>query len=915
MSGSDELPDVPAGAQWRRVDLHLHTPAVHSFRLSDGTDLSSQTARGELVDRYVQRLADAHIDVAAITDYQGVRADWFEAIRHRAADRGITVLPGAEMSVGQGAGKGVHILLVCSGDTSLEKINAALQHEDRDGGALFSERQQHRDIRLRGTLAETLQHLRHRLDCVVVAAHAGDNNGMIRELGATHTAELVRDGLVDAIDLCDTAPHKLQSTGVLSVERVENLACTQSSDPKSLEEIGNRTLADGRPRATWLKLSAVDSAALRLALHDPTTRLLNRAPMPPAHVRVLAMDVDGSGFLSGLQVRWNDDLSALIGGRGAGKSAILETLRYVLDATPFSDASERESLVRHALGSGGRVRVVIERPGPQDGECYEITRVLGQQPRVISRRTGTHLDVRPLDVFGPGGRPMILLQREIQTVSRDGAFRLRLLNEIIGDDAGRADARIRRITEELRSNARRIAEVDERLAKKEEYESQLARLETEIAYYEEQGVADKLSRHSRLGIDGTILDESGERIAATAQEQEAAARDTSDSLQAVADRLRGGSSEHAQILVETAARVDAARSRIDHLNAGIRSELNDVEAHLADGRSRWSGLVEPLAEELRQLQAQLQTDRLDPGRFIAASRERTALRPLVDAIAQHQRSRDKLVSERRDLLRRLQDERRAAHRMRQQAAAQVNTRLEGKLAIEVGYLGATERFHNELASVLRGSRVNNEALDAIVAAGGVDGVELSKAAAEGELAVRQRFGISVANAQRLVTWLTAEPDRLPALEVMAPTDLVDIALEVDGSSRSLDRLSSGQRATALLLLLFAQPGRPLILDQPEDDLDNRFVYDDVVALLRHEKGVADVSRRRQLIAATHNANIPVNGDAELVLSLAAEGGRCCVLTRASIDDRHVRTEIRSVLEGGADAFRRRAEKYGGVDDA
>jgi ABC-type cobalamin/Fe3+-siderophores transport system ATPase subunit len=169
-------------------------------------------------------------------------------------------------------------------------------------------------------------------------------------------------------------------------------------------------------------------------------------------------------------------------------------------------------------------------------------------------------------------------------------------------------------------------------------------------------------------------------------------------------------------------------------------------------------------------------------------------------------------------------------------------------------------------------------------------------------------------AHRLVSWLTEDPDRLREVEILAPDDRVAIALIIDGAARDLAELSSGQKATALLLLLFAQGGRPLVLDQPEDDLDNRFVYEDVVSLLRDEKGVADPARRRQIIAATHNANIPVNGDAELVLSLADDGGHCQVRTRASIDDPTVREEIRTVLEGGAEAFRRRAEKYGGLDD-
>ncbi len=79
------LPDVAAGAQWRCVDLHLHTPAVHSFKLSDGDDIRSDAGRHALVRRYVEALASAGIDIAAITDYQGVRQPWFDEIRDEAA--------------------------------------------------------------------------------------------------------------------------------------------------------------------------------------------------------------------------------------------------------------------------------------------------------------------------------------------------------------------------------------------------------------------------------------------------------------------------------------------------------------------------------------------------------------------------------------------------------------------------------------------------------------------------------------------------------------------------------------------------------------------------------------------------------------------------------------------------------------
>ncbi|HJX23220.1 MAG TPA: AAA family ATPase, partial [Candidatus Bathyarchaeia archaeon] len=154
--------------------------------------------------------------------------------------------------------------------------------------------------------------------------------------------------------------------------------------------------------------------------------------------------------------------------------------------------------------------------------------------------------------------------------------------------------------------------------------------------------------------------------------------------------------------------------------------------------------------------------------------------------------------------------------------------------------------------------------------------------------------------------------RLFEVETLIPPDALRIELRVDNAYLPLDRLSIGQRATAILLLLFALEGRVLVLDQPEDDLDNRFIYEDIVKILREQKGLGAEHRRRQIIAATHNANIPVIGDAELVLTLEARDGRAHVVGRASIDDSQTRSLVKTIMEGGEEAFRRRAEKYGGL---
>jgi hypothetical protein len=128
--------------------------------------------------------------------------------------------------------------------------------------------------------------------------------------------------------------------------------------------------------------------------------------------------------------------------------------------------------------------------------------------------------------------------------------------------------------------------------------------------------------------------------------------------------------------------------------------------------------------------------------------------------------------------------------------------------------------------------------------------------------------------------------------------------------QTLEALSTGQKATAVLLLLLLESEAPLVVDQPEDDLDNRFITEGVVPIMRQEK------RRRQFVFSTHNANIPVLGDADLILGLAASGeggeGQARIATEhmGSIDSRPVRELVEEILEGGKDAFEMRRSKYG-----
>ena len=155
----------------------------------------------------------------------------------------------------------------------------------------------------------------------------------------------------------------------------------------------------------------------------------------------------------------------------------------------------------------------------------------------------------------------------------------------------------------------------------------------------------------------------------------------------------------------------------------------------------------------------------------------------------------------------------------------------------------------------------SEAIDRIRQLSEVSLPEFVKCCRDGAEAVERKYAIPPAQAERLAKASSETLMRIEELE-LPPTTVIRLNTASGDdlpSWHSLDELSTGQKATAVLLLLLLESDAPLIVDQPEDDLDNRFITDGVVPKMREEK------RRRQFVFSTHNANIPVLGDAELIL--------------------------------------------------
>ena len=158
--------------------------------------------------------------------------------------------------------------------------------------------------------------------------------------------------------------------------------------------------------------------------------------------------------------------------------------------------------------------------------------------------------------------------------------------------------------------------------------------------------------------------------------------------------------------------------------------------------------------------------------------------------------------------------------------------------------------------------------------------------------------------QRFATHLSRlQPEALDRLDIWFPYDSLDVQYSPTGDGKNLRSIregSPGQKTASLLAFLLSYGDEPLVLDQPEDDLDNHLIHKLIV------KQIRDVKRRRQIVIVTHNPNIVVNGDAELVVALAARSGETQVECKGSLQERRVRDTICTIMEGGRDAF---AERY------
>ena len=740
---------------------------------------------------------------------------------------------------------------------------------------------------------------------ISIAAHVAADNGLLATLegqprmNAWKSPDLYACALPGPIGDAPQNVRAILENKDAAHKRERRVAIINASDVNSPEDLAE-------PRSScFIKMSALSVEGLRQAFLDPDSRIrLHSDPCPEPHAEFIAMAWEG-GFLDGTRLHFNSNLNVLVGGRGTGKSTVIESLRYALAIDPIGEEANKahQGVLKHVLKSGTKVSLLVRSHHPAKHD-YTIERTVPNPP-VVKDELGNVLNLSPRDV-APGVE--VFGQHEISELTKSREKLTLLLERFVERDpnAGAQKAKLRLDLERSRG---RIADVQREFKLIEERLSLLPSLEETQKRFQDAGLEERLKEKSLLVREERILATIKERLAPVSMlHQELAGLLPIDTAFLSAKSLEG--LPNSVMLMEGAAILDRMTVQLQAIAGQIEQMLSVSDAGVSALRGRWDERRQAVETTYQALLRELQKSKIDGEEFIRLRRQIEELRPLREKKEALTRDLATYQQNRRNLLDEWINLQSAEYRALEKAAKRVSRKLGGRVRAMVTMGGNREPLEKLLRDEIGGNLA--ALLERLKSRDTLSLLDFAQRCREGKDSLVSNYSLPPAAAERLAQ---AGPDifmRLEELELPATTK-VELNTSSEGEPetwQTIEALSTGQKATAVLLLLLLESEAPLVVDQPEDDLDNRFITEGVVPTMKDEK------RKRQFVFSTHNANIPVLGDAELIIGLSTGvqhetvQGRINERHMGSIDMAPVREMVEEILEGGKAAFEMRRQKYG-----
>lgn len=900
-----------AGSKWWKFDFHTHTPMSDDYgKGSNQAQLKSITPRDWLLN-----YMGAGIDCIAITDHNS--GDWIDVLKDAQESlkaeclpgyKEVYLFPGVEISVHGG----IHILAIFSAEKTKADIDSLLGAVGYDG--------EHGkcDTCTNLTASDVIKIIESK-NGIALPAHVDQKNGLFKEFEGSTLGKVLDCNNLFASEIFD----KNFSYPQLYQDRKLNWASVLGSDshhPNS--STGNSHDKYPGSHYTWIKMSKPTIEGLRLALLDGNSLSIIRSddcsvnPNDFEHMIIEEITIKNAKYIGQgegheFRCKFNPWLNAIIGGRGTGKSTILEFIRLCLnrnDDIPKSLKSElkKYSEISNIRGNEGlltndtKIELIIKK----DGIRFKVKWQSDTQEAQISeeKTKGNWEKVEgnikkrfPLQIFS---------QKEIFELSKDPAALLKNIDNAQEVGYREWDEERKQLEIKYLSLQAHIRERSNILNRKSEIRGELDDIGHRLRIFEEKGYSDILKKYSITQAQEKILAKWKSSWMDSDEKLTTICREIVPNK--IENELFKDSTEIEKLqdmIIEDFLEIqEKIKIIVKELNKAVQNGVKNLD------ESKLSRDIITIQDKYKSLQASLEKDGIiNLNEYDKLLEREQYLNQSLEQIKNAEVDVNKLKSIGNQCLLNLISKREEIQKKREKF---LEVLLSGNNAISIRIIPLGDkqnvesefrkliekedgRFESDITGLLNIINENqnpytglSDLKKAIIRIQSGDFLNLTD----------RRFGEHI---QKL------DPEKIDRIMCFFPEDSLDIRY-YDQKRRnfiSIKQGSPGQRNAALLAFLLIYGNEPLVLDQPEDDLDNQLIYDSIVAQLR------EIKRKRQVIVVTHNANVVVNGDSENVIPLHINNSAQTVTTGyGGLQEYDVRNKICEILEGGKDAFESRYKR-------
>jgi len=873
----------------------------------------------------------SELDCVVVTDHNS--GEWIDVLKAKNNEisnreikpewyRELTIFPGVEITVAD-SGSRVHLLAVFDPACDRNRITGVLAA----CGITSGYGDDNKTSTNKGFFDAVKTIISSDFNGIAIPAHIDGSKGLLEDVTSL-TPELEKSlNLVFAAELCDL--YEFDNANLSLKRAVDRLAKLAGSDAHKPDDIGKHF--------SWLKMSRPSIEGLRLALLDHEFCVKNQSEnpnqLPDIFLSKLTIKfmrhcgrISGQPFVIQLHPHFN----SIIGGRGTGKSTILEAIRIALrrDQDLASEAprvkDELDKFMKLSQNKGVMLtdtEILLELH--RRGENYQIRWQFGEQDAVLEKQVDSGWqDIEQGDL--KGRFPVsIFSQKQINELASNPRGLLEIVDRSPEVDRAEWRSRWESMKSQFLQLKERRRELLRQLSGEQQIRVKLQDVENDLKQYEEKGHGEVLKQYQKRsqqksGLpDDRIFDDLStgiRKLAPNAEISDFPAHlfdgqdETADEIKSIHEQTTQELKIVSESLKTLAQSVDALKvQRIDRISSSkwfqaVQTSIIAYDGLVKEYEEKKSQLSISLYGEWVQNRNQLQ-QQLD--NLASVRKETEAIETRIEETLR------KLLNLRMELL----DKRRGF--LNKVIGASAFVRME---LVQFGDVSTLEDEYRTLLNIDDGkfissvcdqeskqgilwtllkwedSKIPESDLPKIISAIKSKTLDIAKG---------QISGNHGAFDNRLKKLFETQPAIFDQLDAWWPEDMLRVKYSKDPSSSKFDDLekgSAGQKAAAILAFLLSHGREPLVIDQPEDDLDNALIYDLIVKQIHENKN------HRQLIIVTHNPNIVVNGDSELVHVLKFENGQVQIEQQDGLEELPVRDAICTIMEGGRNAFCKRYKR-------